>query len=64
MLLVTFPLDRDRGRQGQGTALAAERTRRDGVLAREEAELEADPGGGAEADAQLEALLQERETLR
>jgi hypothetical protein len=64
MLLVTFPLGRERNRQGQATALAAERTRRDGVLAREEAELENDPAGGAEADARLEALQQEREALR
>jgi hypothetical protein len=64
MLLVTFPLGRARTRQGEATALAAERIRRDEALAREETDLEMDPAGDEETDAHLQVLQQEREALR
>jgi hypothetical protein len=64
MLLLTFPLGRNGSRQGDPTALAAERIRRDEALARDETDLESDPAGDIETDARLEVLQQEREALR
>ncbi len=64
MLLLTFPLGRGASRQGDPSALAAERIRRDEALAREETDLATDPAGDVETDARLEALHQEREALR
>jgi hypothetical protein len=64
MLLLTFPLGRAGSRQGDPTALGAERIRRDEALVREETDLATDPAGDVETDARLEALHQEREALR
>jgi hypothetical protein len=65
MLLLTFPLGRG-PTHVDAMAVAAERSRRDQALAREQIDLAAaaSAGAGEEGAARLESVLQEREALR
>jgi hypothetical protein len=72
MMLLTFPLGRTAGRHVDPTAVAAESARRDQALAREQVDLTTESAAdandealdGAEREARLDSVRQEREALR